>query len=245
MHSIKLIITLFLFLFFTSIHVSYSQHLNSRIIKKAEDDAAILAIRILDSEQNLKDQNVLIPEELVSKLKEGLLAINQSDFQQTPLVTKYLNIHPSKIYELNKLIIELPSTILVEEDEFGKVKSNLSELDKQLNTYDFKVADKKELDTLRIQYTLISNKPLNISALERQLSTIDGVFISDKKEERKEIWKDIHVKAIENSLLFTYVFKWGENDHTKYQFHQWQFLVNSHGVVTFKGESGDPLPQIR
>ncbi len=204
-----------------------------------KEDAAILALRDLQSDPSAKETLIFIPDNLIETYYRGLVHIyNSAANPQVDMVVNKYKIHTFRSPETHRLIVSVDTS-----KAWTKAWRNGERL-----------TGNPQVDALMIQYNLqlsrfhtsfnfvvlYAEEPLNIFALSKKFAAIDGVNFS---EPDGVVGDGNNIVSRIDKTFISYVFSygWGDCPAGCISRHYWEFWVMFDGTVKFAKSYGDPL----
>ncbi len=204
-----------------------------------KEDAAILALRDLQSDPATKETLVFIPDNLIESYYRGLVHIyNAVVNPQVDLVVNKYKIHTFRSPETHRLIVSVDTS-----KAWTKVWRNGERL-----------TGNPQVDQLMIQYNLqlsrfhssfnfvvlYAEEPLNIFALSKKFGVIEGVNFSEPDGIVGD-GNNIESKIEKTFISYAFSYGWGDCPAGCISRHYWEFWVMFDGSVKFVKSYGDPL----
>lgn len=203
---------------------------NIQISHKCEKDATRLSISYL-SQQGFIDI-IAVPNKTKNSLHKALMAIRNSKNHHAKKVSKLdIHTHPKPFYigHLNvNCTIDADWLIPIEKGDPMTSNETINEL---ITTYNLNISNYNKENK---SFTISAYPYINMDALAKRLSTIEGVVVSIPKVHHSE--HNITVENIgKDTWMITYIKQYFDKNEIPYK-KQWSFSVDAAGNVIFLDE---------
>lgn len=207
-----------------------------------KEDASVLALRDVHSDSSKKENNVIIPQELIESYYRGLVHIYNADsLPARDSVIDMYQVHTFRLPETHSLIVSVDSTQnWVAAWKNGQRLTGNQQIDYLMETY--------HLQLHRYYYwpwahaaVLYAENALNIFALGKKFDPIDGVFYAEPNGIIGD-GDNISGSIESDYLIYEFSEGWGDCPAGCTSRHYWLFHVMFDGTVAFINSYGDPLP---
>jgi hypothetical protein len=206
-------------------------------------DAALLTLRKMHEIGGSFDQQVELPKDLYNTVYSALIHVYNSKLPARDSVVSRCEVHIYCLYEPYILNLDVDTAYQwVKAWREGKSLTGNPAIDRLIQQYGLQLAGYWEFCWGTVSVSLRSTRPLNMSALARIFSTIEGV---------NEAWHepycggggdDITARAERDFWEFEYSIGWGDCPSGCGLHHYWSFRVYPNGKVEYEGSYGDPGP---
>lgn len=219
-----------------------SSEVPMKLNRKFRRDAARIALRLESGIEDLRFQNIDIPQ---SRIDEILYILQQVYLSgERGKAVSRCNVHTFPNPSIDQFKIVFDNTVewaeLLNDGISETTDETFNEL---LDEYDLVIENHEKWTDEQDILVVRSSSPLNMAALANEFYNIEGIVEIDlgipelngndiqfKRSDKG--WQIHYVLTIGGSLLQT----------TKKE-HVWIFEVNSEGQVKFISEEGDPIPE--
>lgn len=209
-------------------------------------DAGRLALRRVLEEEGEVAQQVRLPDPLVESLYNALLHVHGAeDLEGRDTVVEQHRIHTYPTRSVHEVSVTprepLPSWI--DAWKAGQRLTGNVAVDRLLREYDLQLLEYNvysQFESARLR----SETPLNTLALSDRFDRIGGVKYADPGGFLGD-GNDIEATLGDDFIELGYSVGSGDCPAGCINRHYWTFRVFESGRVTFRGESGDPLPSGR
>ncbi len=219
------------------------QKINKRIINQYKKDAARLALRIVEEDKSLDNAAVNVPKELVQGIFEALIAIHQSNLEMAEMVTDLHRIHTFPVPAVDAfLVIYEKDATWAKPLESGEKKTSHPVINQLSQKFNLNITKANNWDEEHRSLTFKSLEALNMTALAKTISTVEGVKMV-KLPAPNGYGNDISAKKLNNGWEISYMINWDKCMTNCEKQHKWIFNVSDNGIVKFVKEAGDTLPE--
>lgn len=210
--------------------------------KRYKADATRLALRLINKKQQVAEQTVRVPDELVQQLYTVLVAVRTSEHTVLDTIVKRYKIHTFPTPELKQLVLVVPLSavwlqpLLEGEDTTGHVAINAL-----IKEYQLVKTRLTYLDEEHTGLVLQALEPLNMAALSLAFFKQAGVGSMTPTT----LWgdgNDIALTRLKEGWEIVYQVRFGNCSEQCQKIHEWTFRVIEGGEVTYLGESGSTIP---
>jgi len=210
------------------------------LARKFKRDAARLALRMESKNEDLRYQNIDIPQQNVETIYTMLKDIYQSD----PLAQSIAkcNIHTFPNPSIDHFIL-----IFDREVEWawplldGISETDSDEFNDLLDDHDLIIERHVQWNETEDAITIRSNRPLNMAAVANEFYNIEGIKSIDLGIPQIG-GNDINIWRKSGSWEIEYVLRFGSIIAEKGKVHIWKYRYNDDGKLEFVTEGGDPIP---
>ena len=209
-------------------------------------DAAILALRELDREHDMRRLPVRLDPSLVASLRDALGAVRTFAHPAADSVGEVYEIRPfgGLWGNARSLLVtaEVDAPALAPWRE-GESSTGLAGIDSLVTRYDLEVAEHYRWSSIGWDgYLLESPQPLNLAALGARF---EGVSVIDHAEPNSlgGDGNDVVAERDGDAWLLTYSLQWGDCPSGCIDGHWWRFRVADDGGVEFAGSGGTPVDE--
>lgn len=176
--------------------------ISTNMRSKYEKDAIRLALRL--QQNSISAEEVQIPEALIDRILEGLVAVEKSESLPRDTVVGRYMIHTLPYPAYDELTVEVDTTqAWVKEWMQGNSLTGYPPIDNLMNTYGLQMDG---YFSLSVNFAVIkapNNKPLNIAALAQKFADIEGIINTDFEDTGGD-GNNIEVADMGTSLTLTY-----------------------------------------
>jgi len=214
-------------------------------LKKAYiEDVGILTLRIVQEVGGEVNDQVELPDELLTTLYNALIYVyNATDLATRDSVVDTYDIHVTHTWAIRSLIVAIDSTkAWTQAWRKGERLTGQQQIDGLMEKYDLELEKYYEFPWAHT-VTLASSRPMNMAALAKRFAAIKGVIYAEPNGGAGD-GPDITAQAGTDHWLLTYSFGWGDCPSGCIYRHYWSFEVSSSGEVTYTGSSGTPIPEL-
>ncbi|MEL6863831.1 MAG: hypothetical protein AAFP19_05400 [Bacteroidota bacterium] len=215
--------------------------LPKRLLRKFRRDAARLALRLEAENEDLRYQNIVIPQGNMENIFDILTAIYQTD--ETAKSIAKCNIHTFPNPSIDHLVL-----IFDRDAEWaaplrdGISETNSREINSLLDEYDLIIEKHVQWNDTQDAITIRSKEPLNMAALANEFYNVEGVQSIDLGVPKMG-GNDINIQRTASGWEVEYVLRFGSYISGKGKVHFWKYEVSDEGEVKFNTEGGDPVPE--
>ena len=220
-------------------------HDQDALTASMRQDAALLALRELEREQDMDRHPVRIDPALVRSLEAALHAVDAlQDPNADSATDRYpIHVHGGASGDGRQVLV----TSEVDDERFVAWRSGLTHtgrasLDSITEAYEIDVREHHRLDGIGWDmFVLESTHPLNTLAVARRLQAAPGVVIAERNG-----WggdgNDIVAEREDGAWILSYWLQWGDCPSGCIYGHYWRFRVSDAGVAAFVTSGGETVP---
>ncbi|MEM9918491.1 MAG: hypothetical protein AAF990_10370 [Bacteroidota bacterium] len=211
-----------------------------RLTRKFRRDAARLALRIEAKNEDLRYQNIVIPQNTIEKFFEILTSIYVNS--ETGKSIAKCNIHTYPNPSIDHLTIIFQRNVAWARPLQEGISETTSEsINRLLDEYDLIIEKHVQWNDTQDAITIRSKEPLNMAALANEFYNVEGVETIDLGI--PEIGgNDINILRINGGWQVEYILRFGSYISGKGKMHFWKYNFMDDGNVKFQSEGGDPVP---
>ncbi|MEL6635228.1 MAG: hypothetical protein AAFW73_13140 [Bacteroidota bacterium] len=211
------------------------------LARKFKRDAARLALRLEEKKEDLRYQNIIIPQDNIESIYYVLTNIYQNN--ETAQSIAKCNVHTFPNPSIDHLILIFDREV----DWAAPLQAGISETDSDafndlLDEYDLIIERHVQWNDTDDAITIRSKAPLNMSALANEFYNIEGIKTIDLGIP-KIGGNDINIARMDGGWRVEYVLRFGSYINGKGKMHVWKYQAMDNGQVYFEEESGDPVPE--
>ncbi|MEM8908214.1 MAG: hypothetical protein AAGD05_10250 [Bacteroidota bacterium] len=219
------------------------REISAHLQKKYEKDATRLALRMISQDAAYHDLDVEVPAQATTPIFNALISIHQSGLEAAKTVTRIHKLHTFPVPSVDHFfVVYNRSAEWAIPLRLGDNTTNSEEINQLLDHYGLVIDKHVEWDEEKNSFHVRATKSLNIAAIAKAFSAVEGVVLVDLLMPAGD-GNDIEVKQLEQGLEVNYLVKFGSCISGCKNQHVWSFQVNPQGEVKFLGESGDALPE--
>ncbi len=211
-----------------------------RIARKFRRDAARLALRQNGSGEDLRYQNIEIPQQSSASFYKLLTNIYQNDSVARSIANCNIHTFPYPPIESFTVIfdrhVEWAQLLHEGINEITSVQMN-----SYIEKYQLVIEKYVQWNDWQDAITIRSRKPLNMAALANEFYNIEGVEEIDLGIPEVS-GNDVRVKRIKDGWEVEYILVFGNFLNGQGQRHSWIFHIYDTNRVKFISESGHPVP---
>ncbi|MEO1517593.1 MAG: hypothetical protein AAFV95_21395 [Bacteroidota bacterium] len=211
-----------------------------RLTRKFRRDAARLALRIEGKNEDLRYQNIVIPENNIDKFFEMLTAIYVNSETGKSIAKCNIHTYPNPSIDHLTIIFER-SVAWARPLQEGISETTSQDINRLLDEYDLIIEKHVQWNDTQDAITIRSKEPLNMAALANEFYNVEGVETIDLGV--PEIGgNDINIQRINGGWEIEYILRFGSYINGKGKMHFWKYNVMDNGKMKFNSEGGDPVP---
>lgn len=213
-------------------------------LKKAYiEDAGILTLRIVQEVGGEINNQVELPNELLTTLYNALIYFyNATDLAARDSVVDMYDIHINHTWAIRSLIVAIDSTkAWTQAWRKGERLTGQRQIDRLMVKYDLELENYYKFPWAHT-VTLASSRPMNMAALAKRFAGIKGVGYAEPNGGGGD-GPNITAQVGTDNWLLTYSLGWGDCPSGCIARHYWSFEVDSSGEVAYTGSSGTPIPE--
>ena len=207
-----------------------------------EKDATRLALRLMSEDQPYDQLEAEVPQEMVSSILNALMQIHHSELEAAKTVTQIHKLHTFPIPSVDHFFVvyqrDAPWSMPL---RLGDNTTDSPEINAILKQYGLVIDKHLEWDERKNSFHVKAKKSLNIAAIAKKFSGVEGVVLVDLLMPEGD-GNDIELKRLEDRWEFDYKVKFGGCISGCKRQHIWTFQVTDNDEVYFVKESGDTLP---
>jgi hypothetical protein len=211
------------------------------VIRKLKRDAARLALRVDSEREDLRYQNIAIPQDRMN----GIFNILSSVYllNDTGKSIEKCNVHTFPNPSIDHLVVIFDKNVAWAAPlRSGITETSDKNINKLLNDYDLTIEKYVQWNDTQDAITIRSKEPLNMAALANEFNNVEGVAELDLGLP-KVSGNDISMKRVSAAWEIDFILKFGAYaGATSGKQHAWKYRALDNGEVTFLAESGDPIP---
>lgn len=216
------------------------QNIPQNIARKFKRDAARLALRLEGEKEDLRYQNVYLPQDKVNGIYNLLVSIYLSG--ETAQSIEKCNVHTFPNPSIDHLVLIFNKNV----SWAAPLRNGITETDnktinKLLNTYNLVIEKYVNWNDKSDAITIRSRDALNMAALAQEFDNIEGITETDLGLP-KVGGNDIRMKRISGGWEFEFVLRFGAYSDGAGKNHIWKYKALDNGKVSFLSEGGDPIP---
>jgi len=212
-----------------------------RLIRKFRRDAARLALRMEAKEEDLRYQNILIPQDNIENIYHLLTSIYLTD--ETAKSIAKCNIHTFPNPSIDHIVLIFNRDVKWAAPLRDGISDTESpEINTLLDDYDLIIDKHVQWNDTQDAITIRSKEPLNMAALANEFYNVEGVQSVDLGVPEMG-GNDINVKRVASGWEVEYILRFGSYVAGKGKMHFWKYKVLDDGKVEFISEDGDPVPE--
>lgn len=216
------------------------QTIPNKLARKFRRDAARLALRIESKKEDLRYQNVVIPQDNIEAIYSILTSIYLHD--ETAKSIANCNVHTFPNPSIDHLVLIFDRNIgWAQPLRDGISETNSFEINDLLDEYDLIIEKHVQWNDSQDAITIRSTEPLNMAALANDFYNIEGVSAIDLGIP-KIGGNDINLKRINDGWEVEYVLRFGSYISGNGKIHIWSYRAYDNGTIEFVSEGGDPVP---
>ncbi|MEM9824006.1 MAG: hypothetical protein AAF985_23175, partial [Bacteroidota bacterium] len=217
-------------------------NLSDYLQKKYQKDATRLALRLISQDQEYHNLDVEVPDHTVQPIFNALVSIHNSDLEAAKTVTRIHKLHTFPVPSVDHFfVVYKRSAKWAIPLRMGENTTYSEQINRLLEHYGLVIDKHVEWDEEKNSFHVKATRSLNIAAIAKAFSSIEGVVLGDLLMPAGD-GNDIEVKQLDNSLEINYLIKFGSCISGCKNQRIWTFRVDQQNEVTFVGESGDELP---
>ena len=254
----RFILSLFLLSLISNLSGQYALHIESdnesfqddskvtevpvKLERKFRRDAARIALRLESGIEDLRFQNIAIPNEKIDQIFQILKQVYLSG--ETGKSISRCNVHtfPNPSIDQFKIIYDNSSDWAELLNE-GITETTNEKFNELLDDYDLIIENHEKWTDEEDILVIRSSRPLNMAALANEFYNIEGIVEIDLGIPEIQ-GNDIKFVNSSNGWQINYILTIGGSllDINKKK-HVWIFEVSSNGDDKFLNEEGDPIPE--
>ena len=214
----------------------------ARLARKYHRDAARLALRINQSGEDLRYQEIMIPDEKIDAIYNVLKGIYVKD--ETAKSIARCNVHTLPNPSIDRLIIVYERNVSWAEPLRNGISETESEtINQLLDQFDLIIDKHVQWSDHTDAITIRSKKPLNMAALANEFYNVEGVESIDLGLPEFS-GNDIEMRKTMSGWEVSFVLRFGARIKGAGKEHFWRYEVNQQAnQVQLLEEGGDPLPE--
>ncbi len=221
--------------------VTAREELPKMLSRKFRRDAARLALRLEAKNEDLRFQNIVIPQENVEMIFSILTNIYLES--ETAQSISKCNVHTFPNPSIDHLVLIFDRDV----DWAAPLQDGINETESDdindlIDDYDLIIDKHVQWNETEDAITIRSKEPLNMSALANEFYNIEGVTSIDLGVP-KIGGNDINVSRISDGWEVEYTLKFGSFIKDKGKKHNWTYKAMDDGTIKFISEEGDPIPE--
>jgi len=217
-------------------------NLSEHLQKKYQKDATRLALRLISQDKEYHKLDVEVPDHAVQPIFNALISIHNSDLKAAKTVTRIHKLHTFPVPSVDHFfVVYKRSAKWAIPLRMGDNTTDSEEINQLLQHYGLVIDKHVEWDEEKNSFHVKATKSLNIAAIAKEFSAIEGVVLVDLLMPAGD-GNDIEVKQLEDVLEVNYLIKFGSCISGCKNQRVWTFRVDRQNKVSFVGESGDELP---
>lgn len=211
------------------------------LARKFKRDAARLALRLEEKKEDLRYQNIIIPQDNIESIYYVLTNIYKVN--ETAQSIAKCNVHTFPNPSIDHIILIFDREI----DWAAPLRDGISETESDefndlLDEYDLIIERHVQWNDTEDAITIRSKSPLNMSALANEFYNIEGIKSIDLGVP-KIGGNDIEINRIDGGWRVKYVLRFGSYINGKGKMHVWKYEALDSGDIFFIEEDGDPVPE--
>lgn len=213
------------------------------LVRRYWNDAGILAVRHLATQDSLHKQPVEIPVDLLHEIYNALGAIHgSSNAGRDSAIVKY-RIHAFPSPNTRFISVYVDTTYAWTTGwRNGRRATGIAEIDSMLRQHDLELISFSRYFGLQMfGANFRSTRPLNIAGLRPRFEAVEGVqftgggYCCDSN--------DMHAtRSADGTWNISFELAWGDCPAGCTESHYWDFSVTPSGSVSYLGWHGDPIP---
>lgn len=212
-----------------------------RLTRKFKRDAARLALRMEAKNEDLRYQNVVIPQATIESIYDVLTTIYVNN-EKAQSIAK-CNIHTFPNPSIDHLVIIFDRSVSWAKPLQEGISETTSEaINGLLHEYDLIIEKHVQWNDTQDAITIRSKEPLNMSALANEFYNVDGVESIDLGVP-KIGGNDINISRTSAGWEVEYILRFGSYISGKGKMHFWKYNVSDTGEIKFLNEGGDLVPE--
>ncbi len=216
------------------------QTIPNKLARKFRRDAARLALRIESKKEDLRYQNVVIPQDNIEAIYSILTGIYLHD--ETAKSIANCNVHTFPNPSIDHLVLIFDRNVgWAQPLREGISETNSIDINDLLDEYDLIIEKHVQWNDSQDAITIRSTEPLNMAALANDFYNIEGVSAIDLGIP-KIGGNDINLKRINDGWEVEYVLRFGSYISGNGKIHIWSYRAYDNGAIEFVSEGGDPVP---
>lgn len=220
---------------------SKDEELPKMLSRKFRRDAARLALRLEAENEDLRFQNIVIPQENV-ELIFNILSDIYLESETAQSISK-CNVHTFPNPSIDHLVLIFDREV----DWASPLQDGISETDSDeinelIDDFDLIIDKHVQWNETEDAITIRSKEPLNMSALANEFYNVEGINSIDLGVP-KIGGNDILLKRLNDGWEVEYILKFGSYIKGKGKSHNWTYKALDDGSIKFISEEGDPIPE--
>jgi hypothetical protein len=218
----------------------FQQNIPQSVVRKLKRDAARLALRLESEKEDLRYQNIYLPQDKVNGIFNILSNIYLSGEMAQSI--ERCNVHTFPNPSIDHLVLIFNKNVSWATPlRNGITETDNKTINKLLNTYNLVIEKYVNWNDKSDAITIRSKEALNMAALANEFDNIEGVSEIDLGLP-KVGGNDIKMKRINGGWELDFVLKFGAYADGAGKQHIWKYKALDSGKVSFVSEGGDPIP---
>ncbi|MBP7821578.1 MAG: hypothetical protein KA010_01560 [Saprospiraceae bacterium] len=218
----------------------YQQDVPAPISRKYRRDAARIILRIEAEKEELRYQNIKLPNDKVESMYK--LLCNIYTRQQVVRNIAECNVHTFPNPSIDHIVVIFDKNVSWAKPlQAGLKETNSPKINELLFKYGLVIEKHVNWNSTQDAVTIRSKEPLNMAALANEFYNITGVKEIDLGVPKVE-GNDIKVKRLSNAWEIEYILRFGSLSGSGAKKHSWKFKAGDGGDIYFISEQGDPIP---
>ena len=225
----------------TTFHPRQNVTPSRTLMRKFRRDAARLALRLEANNEDLRYQNIVIPQNTIDDIYKLLINIYQSE--ETARAIAKCNIHTYPNPSIDRLVLIFQRDISWAVPLSDGISETTSEaFNELLYEYDLVIDKHVQWNDNQDALTIRSQAPLNMAALANEFYNIEGIETIDLGISQMG-GNDINIQRTSAGWEVEYILRFGSYINGKGKMHFWKYTVTDEGTVKFINEGGDDVPE--